>query len=197
MFRLAPDSSGNRRKQPAFTDRNAEALRGLETPVTLSNAQAKSRRDREIRTPLTFPRFSLLNAFQNNELRVAYKENSACMTDFFSVTGSIVSETVMHAEKMVRQFFEAHLRGIHDPRRGVLRSLVWMAMLGSALSLSRLARSLAQRGGTMRSKLKQVDHYVGHPRVENEQAHAARALLALSCRWLSPLVIAVDWSSIG
>ncbi len=86
----------------------------------------------------------------------------------------------MHAEKMVQRFFETHLGAIHDSRRQVLGSLVWMAMLGSALSLSRLARSLAQRGGTMKSGLKRVDRYVGHPRVESEQAHAARALLALS-----------------
>ena len=70
-----------------------------------------------------------------------------------------------------------------------------MAMQGSALSLSRLARSLARHGGTMKSELKRVDRYVGHPRVESEQAHAARALLALSCRWLSPLLIAVDLSA--
>lgn len=101
----------------------------------------------------------------------------------------------MHAEKIVQQFFETHLGEIHDARRRVLRSLVWMAMLGNALSLSRLARALAQRGGTMKSRLKRVDRYIGHPRVDGEQAHAARALLALSCRWLSPLVIAVDWSA--
>ena len=69
----------------------------------------------------------------------------------------------MHAEKMVQRFFETHLGAIHDSRRQVLGSLVWMAMLGSALSLSRLARSLAQRGGTMKSGLKRVDRYVGHP----------------------------------
>jgi hypothetical protein len=50
----------------------------------------------------------------------------------------------MRAEKIVQQFFETHLGDIHDARRRVLGSLVWMAMLGSALSLSRLARALAQ-----------------------------------------------------
>ncbi len=78
----------------------------------------------------------------------------------------------MHAEKIVQQFFQTHLREIHDARRRVLGSLVWMAMLGSTLSLSRLARALAQRGGTMRSGLKRVDRYVGHPRVErNVRGH--------------------------
>ena len=101
----------------------------------------------------------------------------------------------MHAEKIVQRFFQMHLGGIHDARRQVLGALVWMAMLGSALSLSRLARSLARRGGTMKSGLKRVDRYVGNLRVESEQEQVARALLALLCRWLSPLVIAVDWSA--
>jgi hypothetical protein len=85
------------------------------------------------------------------------------MTGFFSVTGSNVSEAVMHAEKMVQRFFQTHLGAIHDSRRQVLGSLVWMAMLGSPLSLSRLARSLARRGGTMKSGLKRVGNVRGHP----------------------------------
>ncbi len=43
--------------------------------------------------------------------------------------------------------------------------------------------------------VKQVDRYVENQRVESEQAHAPRVVLALSRRWLSPLVIAVDWSA--
>lgn len=101
----------------------------------------------------------------------------------------------MLAEKLVHRFLDTHLGAIHDARRRVLASLVWMAMLGSALSLSRLARSLARHNGTMKAGLKRVERYVEHQRVEREQAHAARALLALLCRWLSPLVIAVDWSA--
>jgi hypothetical protein len=101
----------------------------------------------------------------------------------------------MHANRIVQRFFDEHLLAMHAARRRVLAVLVWAAMLGSALSLSRLARSLSGHSCSMKTSLKRVDRYVGHERAGMEGEQVARALLACLCRWMSPLVIAVDWSA--
>jgi hypothetical protein len=69
---------------------------------------------------------------------------------FYSATGSIVAETVMHAQKRCRSFSD--LSGGH-PRcpPGRARVAGVDGDVGSALSLSRLARALAQRGDTIKS----------------------------------------------
>ena len=63
------------------------------------------------------------------------------------------------------------------------------------MSVSRLARSMSGRELSMKAGLKRVDRYLGHARTGVEGDQAAQALLACACRWLSPLVIAVDWSA--
>lgn len=101
----------------------------------------------------------------------------------------------MHAELIVARFVEQALSAIHGGRRRVLAVVVWAAMSGSALSLTQLARGVARRGGTTKCALKRVDRLIGHARVEQEVEVVAEALLARLCTWLSPLVIAVDWSA--
>lgn len=88
----------------------------------------------------------------------------------------------MHAERIVQRFFDQHLAAVHDALRRVLGLLVWAAMLGSALSLSRLVRSLSGRERSMKACLKRLDRYVGHPRTGIEGEQAARVLLARLCR---------------
>lgn len=101
----------------------------------------------------------------------------------------------MHAGQIVAQFLEAHLSVMHGARRRVLTGLVWVAMCGCALTLSKLARHMSGVNRSMKSSLKQVDRHIGHVRTKAECAQVARALLTCLCRWLSVLVIAVDWSS--
>lgn len=101
----------------------------------------------------------------------------------------------MHADQIVQQFLDTHLDAMHDARRRVMGRLVWAAMLGSWLSLSRLARGVSGPDCSMKARLKRVDRYVGHARTGCEGEQVAQALLERLCRWLSPLVIAVDWSA--
>lgn len=101
----------------------------------------------------------------------------------------------MHAERTVAQFIEQALSDIHGAGRRVLSVVVFAAMCGAALSLSRLAHGMARSGGTSKGALKRVDRLVGSERIAREAEQVAQALLILLCRWLSPLVIAVDWSA--
>lgn len=101
----------------------------------------------------------------------------------------------MHAESIVARFVEGTLSGIHGARRRVLAAVVWAAMRGHALSLSRLGRGVAHQRSGLKAGLKRVDRLIGSQRIDSEVDVAAEALLALLCRWLSRLVIAVDWSA--
>lgn len=47
----------------------------------------------------------------------------------------------------------------------------------------------------MRACQKRVDRYPGHARTGLESEQMVQAALPCVCRWLSPLVIAVDWSA--
>lgn len=122
-------------------------------------------------------------------------ENSACTTGFFSDSGPTEAQTVMNADRIVARFIEQALSGIHGARRRMLGAVVWAAMSGSMLSLSRLARGMTRSGGSCRAALERVDRLVGSARVAQDAEEVARALLARLCRWLSPLVIAVDGSA--
>jgi NAD(P)-dependent dehydrogenase (short-subunit alcohol dehydrogenase family) len=102
----------------------------------------------------------------------------------------------MHARSIVTRFFESALTDIHGSRRRVLVTVVWAAMTGSVVSLSRLARSITAEDGNAKASIKRVDRLIGHARIASEVAVTAQALLAALCRWLSPLVIAVDWSAV-
>jgi len=126
---------------------------------------------------------------------VGWWENSACTTGFFSDSGPTEAQTVMNADRIVARFIEQALSGIHGARRRMLGAVVWAAMSGSMLSLSRLARGMTRSGGSCRAALERVDRLVGSARVAQDAEEVARALLARLCRWLSPLVIAVDGSA--
>lgn len=102
----------------------------------------------------------------------------------------------MHAEPIVARFIETTLPAIHGARRRVLAMVVWAAMAGHALSLSRLARGVSQERSSLKAALKRVDRLIGNARIGVEVDVVAQSLLTLLCRWLSPLVIAVDWSAV-
>jgi len=102
----------------------------------------------------------------------------------------------MHAEAIVARFVEQALAPIHGARRRVLAAVVWAAMCGSVVSLSRLARGMVGAGGAAKAALKRVDRLVGHARIEREVDIVAQAILLRLARWMDPLVIAVDWSAV-
>jgi hypothetical protein len=118
------------------------------------------------------------------------------MTGFFSDSRPIEAEAVMHAEAIVARFVEQALAPIHGARRRVLAAVVWAAMCGSVVSLSRLARGMVGAGGAAKAALKRVDRLVGHARIEREVDIVAQAILLRLARWMDPLVIAVDWSAV-
>ncbi len=99
----------------------------------------------------------------------------------------------MHAESIVTRFVDSALSPIHGGRRRVLTAVLWAAMGGSVVSLSRLARGIVGRGAAAKSALARVDRLIGHVRFEREVGVVAQALLV---RWLDPLVIAADWSAV-
>lgn len=101
----------------------------------------------------------------------------------------------MHAESIVTRFIESTLSGIHGARRRVFALVVWAAMTGHALSLSRLARGVSRQRSGLKAGLKRVDRLIGSSRIDGEVDVVAQALLSSLCRWLSRLVIAVDWSA--
>lgn len=101
----------------------------------------------------------------------------------------------MHAESIVSRFIENTLSEIHGARRRVLAAVVWAAMTGHALTLSRLGRGILRRCGGLKAGLKRVDRLIGSERIGDEVDIVARALLRLLCQWQSRLVIAVDWSA--
>lgn len=101
----------------------------------------------------------------------------------------------MHAETIVSRFIESTLSSIHGARRRILAAVVWAAMSGHALSLSRLARGVSRQRSGLKAGLKRVDRLIGSARIDSEVEVAAQALLALLCQWMSNLVIAVDWSA--
>lgn len=101
----------------------------------------------------------------------------------------------MHAKRTVAQFVEQALPEIHGARRRMLIVVICAAMSGAALSLSRLAQGMTGSGSTSKAALKRVDRLVGSKRIAREAEQVAEALLVRLCRWLSPLVIAVDWSA--
>lgn len=102
----------------------------------------------------------------------------------------------MHAESIVTRFIESTLSSIHGARRRVLAVVVWAAMTGHALSLSRLARGVSHQRCGLKAGLKRVDRLIGSARIDDEVEVVAQALLGSLCRWLSRLVIAVDWSAV-
>lgn len=101
----------------------------------------------------------------------------------------------MHAESIVTRFIESALSGIHGARRRVLALVVWAAMSGHAVSLSRLARGVSHQRSGLKAGLKRVDRLIGSARIDTEVDVAAQALLGLLCGWLSRMVIVVDWSA--
>lgn len=101
----------------------------------------------------------------------------------------------MHAESIVTRFIESTLSAIHGARRRGYAAVVWAAMTGHALSLSRLARGVSRRRCRLKAGIKRVDRLIGSARIDGEVDVVAEALLGQLCRWLSPLVIAVDWSA--
>lgn len=101
----------------------------------------------------------------------------------------------MHAESIVARFIESTLSAIHGARRRGYAQVVWAAMTGHPLSLSRLARGVSQRRSRLKAGIKRVDRLIGSARVDGEVEVVAEALLGQVCRWLSPLVIVVDWSA--
>lgn len=102
----------------------------------------------------------------------------------------------MHAESIVARFIEQALAPIHGARRRVLAAVVWAAMCGHVVSLSRLARGMVGRECAAKAALKRVDRLVGHARIEREVGIVAQALLVRLARWMNPLVLAVDWSAV-
>lgn len=101
----------------------------------------------------------------------------------------------MHAESMVTRFIEDTLSSIHGARRRVLAAVVWAAMSGHALSLSRLARGVSCQRSNLKAGLKRVDRLIGSARIDGEVDVVAQGLIDLLCRWLTTMVIAVDWSA--
>lgn len=101
----------------------------------------------------------------------------------------------MHAESIVSRFIESTLSEIHGARRRVLAAVVWAAMTGYALSLSRLARGVSRQRSGLKAGLKRVDRLIGSKRIGDEVDIVAQSLLRLLCQWQSCLVIAVDWSA--
>lgn len=74
----------------------------------------------------------------------------------------------MHAESIVARFIENTLSGIHGARRRVLALVVWAAMTGHALSLSRLARGVSHPRSGLKAGLKRVDRLIGSARIDGE-----------------------------
>jgi len=102
----------------------------------------------------------------------------------------------MHASEIVLRFADAHLWLMHAARCRVFCAAVTAAMCGHCLSLSRLSRGL--RGhGTFKSAIKRVDRLIGNPRIADEAKFVGGALLGVLSRMSTPLVIAVDWSSVN
>jgi Transposase DDE domain len=102
----------------------------------------------------------------------------------------------MHASDIVAGFIKAHLAPIHGARRSVLTAVVIAALSGHCVSLTRLARGVMGTG-CLKSALKQVDRFIGHPRIDQEARIVGRELLARLCQSRLPLVIAVDWSEVS
>ncbi len=102
----------------------------------------------------------------------------------------------MHAEAIVTRFVEQAWAAIHGTRRRVLAAMVWAAMCGTVVSLSRLARGMVGAGRTAKAALKRLDRLVGHARIERQVDVLAQAILLRLARWMDPWVIAVDWSAV-
>lgn len=102
----------------------------------------------------------------------------------------------MHAESIVSRFVESTLPEVHGARRRVLAAVVWAAMTGHALTLSRLARGILRPLSGLKAGLKRVDRLIGSKRIGDEVDIVAQSLLRLLCQWQSRLVIAVDWSAV-
>lgn len=102
----------------------------------------------------------------------------------------------MHAPKIVQRLIDTQLRPIHASRRAPLAAAVNALLSGSALSLSRLARTM-MGAGTMKAALKRMDRLIGNARIHSEAHGVAAAMLKTLSRWAQPLVIAIDWSAVA
>lgn len=100
-----------------------------------------------------------------------------------------------HARRIVQSFIDGQLAEIHAARRQSLCQAVSAVMGGGLLSLSRLARALMGEG-TNHAALKRVDRLIGNARIGQEAQLVGAALLRTLCRYMRPLVIAVDWSAV-
>jgi Transposase DDE domain len=100
-----------------------------------------------------------------------------------------------HAREIVQSFIDGQLGVIHAARRQSLCQAVSAVMSGGLLSLSRLARALMGEG-TNHAALKRVDRLIGNVRIGQEAQLVGAALLRTLCRYMRPLVIAVDWSAV-
>jgi len=127
---------------------------------------------------------------------LAFRKNSASMTISLSDSRPIEAEAVMHAEAIVTRFVEQAWAAIHGTRRRVLAAMVWAAMCGTVVSLSRLARGVVGAGRAAKAALKRLDRLVGHARIERQVDVLAQAILMRLARWMDPWVIAVDWSAV-